>query len=247
MSTFYQWLDEQRESEGPSGEIARWWAGEAAVRPRASTPSGVQKWLDRQLREGSLASLEQDAKGRMREQFADTVREYHDRDKPEAAKLDADGTLKAFMAETREALRMLRVRTDQIAARLGVDTPYGERTDPLVTEIPVSAGSVVDVPPGGAVVTPATAAGHRAALEIRARLGDEAAAAELAAASPQAAPGGLEAAPAYGGDPLGAGEALSDDLGAGPELSPEDWDLLWRVADRSLMSWAVDLPDDYAA
>lgn len=258
MGTFHQWLEAQRDRQDSTGELARWWAGDAAERPRASTPSGIQKYLDKELREGKLKDLEAEVKGRMREQFADAVREYHDRDKP-------PGADPASLSRVESMIKLVYARQERILSYLGAEIPPGLAgflgvPDAVVRELHTGdqamvtrmheLAQVTGTPPDGIRRPPAdraggsVPAGRREALEIRARMGDRGAAAELAAAGAEQAPDGLEAHPAYAGDPQGAGEALSDDLG---ELSPEDWDLLWRVADRRLMSWAVDLPDDYVA
>ena len=264
MGTFQTWLHDQEGRDDQTGELARWWAGEAAVRPRVSTPSGIQKWLDKQLREGSLKDIEQAEKGRMRESFARIVHEYHDRDKPGQAGPRPDDPPPAWISEFREQLRMLRHGQNRIMAALGLDTPLATALVRAEQSGTVLDAAVVQLSgQGGAGLS----AGHIEALKVRARLGEPEARHMLDArgipwASDPAEPAldGADpaadelAAPGAGTDDAqdGYGDLSASELGALADLaaesqSPDAWFFLHRVADHEGASRIEGMPDDYAA
>lgn len=117
MATFQQWLQEQEPRQDMTGELARWWAGEAATRPRVSSPSGIERYMVKMLREGNLAQLGDEQKGAMREAFAEVVREYHGRDgqRQEAGGGHAAAQVPDGLAET---LQRVTDRLDQIWGRV---------------------------------------------------------------------------------------------------------------------------------
>lgn len=274
MATFHTWLEEQRDRSDTVGEVAQWWAGDAADRPRVSSPSGIQKYLDLELREGKLKDRSTDEKGKLREAFALSVREYHDRDKPP----DQSRALSDFMAEQREAMRMLRHGQNRIMAALGLDTPL----DGPFTVSPDQVRVVIGAGGSGHLHDGELNPGHVEALRVRARLGDlgarqmlaehgfgvgaiEQAAAALEAAGatsvayaepgadgPERDADGLADLGAGAGTP-GAGESLS----AAPPMPVSevfrhaiehgDWAALHVLADHAAAAALEGMPDDYAA
>jgi hypothetical protein len=231
MTTYTQWLSEHEEDTDGTGEIARWWRDSAATRPRVHTPSGVQKFHDAQIRAGALPGTGTDnpdhmtVRGKLREQFADTVRAYQHRDDAPGADPAVTTAIIDRLASIHATIELIRRRQERIMAVMGLEAggePYGARTGPL--ELP---------PPA---VTDYAAAGHQAALEVRARIGDQAAAAELAANRARA---GAEpvSGPSAGDSTSRAAESLSGPwlgtFGAGSphDHDPQAWQAIWEHAD----------------
>lgn len=201
MTTFTGWLAEHESEDNGTGKIARWWRDNAGSRPRVSAPNGVQKFLDAQLRSGTIAGTDTDSPGHMelrgewRELFADVVRAFQNRD-GDAVQAGLSELLTDRLARIENGIAMLGRRL----TLAGV---------PELTDAPGLVG-IPPKPAGDIAAEPATAGAEQAAEPL--------AGSDASATTPE--PAAAISAPS---------EPYPGELD--PDLNPAAWGFLWHHAD----------------
>lgn len=145
MVTFAGWLMEQESRNDWTGVIACWWRDEAADRPRVFSPSGIQKWLDKQILHGKLGeNMPDERRGEWRKAYADAVRQYHDR-------LDAGGSPKedARLVRIEEKLDRILAFFESVSAEAGLESAADARAAMTRQEPPSGPPEAQETGPDG--------------------------------------------------------------------------------------------------